>query len=137
VEINRDLAGRTEGEKVISYNGHRPVFTHANSDLPSFRLFTSQLIVQGSATQGHGAKAFGVPLVAITRATELYREPGAAGFFVPLARREGSRLNAQKLEEARALWVQGHPLAVVSREAWACFPLSPSGSGCKAIRWRW
>jgi len=40
-----------------------PVFAHAKSDLASFRLFTSQLIVQGSATQGHVARAFGVPLV--------------------------------------------------------------------------
>jgi len=55
-----------------------------------------------------------VPLVAIKRSTKLYRERGAAGFFVPKARREGSRLNAQKLEQARALLVQGQPLAVVS-----------------------
>jgi hypothetical protein len=35
---------------------------------------------------------------------------------MPKARREGSRLNVQTLEEARALLVQGHPLAVVSRQ---------------------
>jgi len=116
VEINRDLACRTEDDQVIYYNGHLPVFTHAKSDLASFRLFTSQLIVQGSATQGHVAKAFGVPLVAIKRATKLYRERGAAGFFVSKARREGSRLNAERLEQARALLMQGHPLAVVSRQ---------------------
>ena len=116
VEINRDLACRAEGEQVVYYNGHLPVFTHAQSDLASFRMFTSQLIVQGSATQGQVAKAFGVPLVAIKRGTKLYRERSAAGFFVPKARREGSKLNAQKLEEARALLVQGHPLAVVSRQ---------------------
>lgn len=116
VEINRDLACRTEGEQVIYYNGHLPVFTHAKSDLASFRLFTSQLIVQGSATQGQVAKAFGVPLVAIKRATKLYRERGAAGFFVPKDRREGSRLNTETLEQARALLGQGHPLAVVSRQ---------------------
>jgi hypothetical protein len=116
VEINRDLACRTEGEQVIYYNGHLPVFTHARNDLASFRLFTSQLIVQGSATQGHIAKAFGVPLVAIKRATKLYRQRGAAGFFVPKARREGSKLNSEKLEQARALLVQGHPLLVVSEQ---------------------
>jgi hypothetical protein len=114
VEINRDLACRTEGDQVIYYNGHLPVFTHAKNDLASFRLFTSQLIVQGSATQGHIVKTFGVPLVAIKRATKLYRQRGAAGFFVPKARREGSRLNTEKLEQARALLVQGHSLPVVS-----------------------
>ena len=86
------------------------------SDLASFRLFTSQLIVQGSATQGHVARAFGVPLVAIKRATKLYRERGPAGFFVSGACREGSKLNAEKLEQARALLVQGHPLPVVSAQ---------------------
>ena len=62
------------------------------------------------------AKAFGVPLVAIKRATKLYRERGPAGFFVPARRREGSKLNAEKLERARALLVQGHPLPVVSAQ---------------------
>jgi hypothetical protein len=87
VEINPDLACRTEGDQVVYFNGHLPVFTHAKNDLASFRPFTSQLIVQGSATQGHIAKAFGVPLVAIKRATKLYRQRGAAGFFVPKTRR--------------------------------------------------
>lgn len=116
VEINRDLACRTEEDRVVYYNGHLPVFTHAKNDLASFRLFTSQLIIQGSATQGDIAKAFGVPLVAIKRATKLYRQRGSAGFFVPKARREGSKLNTEKLEQARALLVQGQPLAVVSRQ---------------------
>ena len=115
VEINHDLACRTEGDQVIYYNGHLPVFTHARKDLASFRLFTNQLIVQGNATQKQIEKAFGVPLVAIKRATKLYRERGAAGFFVPKARREGSKLNTATLEQARALLVQGQPLLVVSQ----------------------
>src|SRR5882724_509632 len=53
VEINRELACRVEGEQVVYFNGQLPVFAHAKNDLASFRLFTSQLIVQGSATQGH------------------------------------------------------------------------------------
>lgn len=116
VEINGELAGRTEGEQVVYYNGHLPVFMHDKEDLASFRLFTAQLIVQGSATQGDIHRAFGVPLVAIKRATKLYRERSAAGFFAPKARREGTKLNAEKLEQARALLVQGHPLAVVSEQ---------------------
>ena len=116
VEINRDLACRTEGDRVIYFNGHLPVFMHAQADLASFRMFTSQLIVQGSATQGHVAKAFGVPLVAIKRSTQLYRSHGPAGFFVPKPRREGSKLNAAKLGEARGLIEAGRPLAVVSQQ---------------------
>jgi hypothetical protein len=55
VEINRELACRVEEERVVYFNGHLPVFAHAIDDLASFRLFTSQLIVQGSATQGQGS----------------------------------------------------------------------------------
>ena len=116
VELNGELACRVEGEQVVYFNGHLPVFTHTKDDLASFRLFTSQLIVAGSATQGDVAKAFGVPLVAIKRATKLYRERGPAGFYVPARRREGSKLNAEKLEQARALLVQGYPLPVVSAQ---------------------
>jgi len=116
VEINRELACRCEGDQVRYYNGHLPVFTHGKKDLASFRLFTSQLILQGSATQGHIAQAFGVPLVAIKRATKIFRERGAAGFFTSKARREGSKLNAQKLEQARLLLLHGQPLPVVSQQ---------------------
>ena len=114
VEINHDLACRCEEENVVYYNGHLPVFTHAKSDLASFRLFTSQLIVQGSATQGDVARSFGVSLISIKRATKLYRERGAAGFFVAGQRREGTRLTEEKLAQARALIGLGEPLAAIS-----------------------
>lgn len=116
VEINGELACRTEGGQVVYFNGHLPVFTHGKDDLASFRLFTAQLIVQGSATQGDINRAFGVPLVAIKRSTKRYREHGAAGFFGPKERREGTKLNAEKLAQAHAMLVQGHPLAAVGRE---------------------
>jgi len=115
-EINRDLACRTEDDRVVYFYGHLPVFTHHKEDLASFRMFTSQLIVQGTATQGHIARTFGVPLITIKRSTQLYRSRGPAGFFVPKARREGSKLNAAKLAEARRLIEAGQPLAVVSRQ---------------------
>ena len=116
VEINRDLACRSEADKVLYFNGHLPVFTHGKSDLASFRLFTSQLIVQGAATQGQISRAFGVPLVSIKRATKLFRQRGAAGFFVASPRREGTKLTKEKLEQARGLLLAGHSLVAVSRE---------------------
>lgn len=124
VEINRDLACRTEGEQVVYYNGHLPVFTHAKKDLASFRLFTGQLIVQGSATQGDIAKAFGVPLVAIKRATKRFREHGAQGFFAPKPRREGSKLNARGADSGVAHQSHGHSTQAPSAKgvvnlAWA------------------
>lgn len=115
VEINRDLACRTEGDKVVYFHGHLPVFTHAKDDLGSFRLFTSQLIMEGGATQGQIARAFGVPLVAIKRSTKIFRERGAAGFFVARPRREGTKLDAARLEQARGLILEGRRLVEVSQ----------------------
>lgn len=116
VDINGELGVRTEGNDVFYFNGHLPVFMHRKDDLASFRMFTSQLIAQHSATQGQIARTFGVPLITIKRGTKLYRARGPAGFFVPAARREGTRLNAAKLEEARVLISQGHALGVVSAQ---------------------
>ena len=115
VELNRDLACRCEGDQVVYFNGHLPVFTHAKADVAAFRMFTSQLIVQGSATQGHIMKAFGVPLISIKRATKVFRDHGAAGFFKPKPRREGRKLNEAKREQARRLIEGGEPLGRVSQ----------------------
>jgi transposase len=116
IEINPQLACRVEGDRVSYYNGFLPVFMHAKNDLASFRRFTSQLIVQGSATQGEIAKAFGVPLVSIKRSTKLFRTQGAKGFFAPKKRREGRQLTEEKLAAAKVLLLQGAALAVVSQQ---------------------
>ena len=113
VEIKKDLACRSDEESMIYYSGQLPVFSHKWDDLPSFRLFTAQLTVHGSATQGDIQRAFEVPLTTIKRSTKLYRERGASGFFAPKPRREGSKLNADKLAQARVLLGQGHLLALV------------------------
>lgn len=115
VEINADLGCRCAAGTVVYFLGHVPVFTHSSDDVASFRMFTSQLIVQGSATQGDIQKAFGVPLGSIKRSTKLYRARGAAGFFAPKPRREGAQLTAPKLDQARGLLAAGEPVARVSQ----------------------
>lgn len=116
VEINRKPACRTAGEKGFCFDGQLPGFTHAKSDLASFCLFTRRLIVEGSETQGRIAMAFGVPLVSIKQSAPLLGKRGAAGFFQPAACREGSKLDRQKIEHARARILQGDRLNVVSQE---------------------
>ncbi len=116
LEINHHLACRMDGDTVSYFNGFLPVFMHAKNDLASFRMFTSQLIVQGSATQGEIAKAFGVPLGSIKRSTKLFRTQGAKGFFAPKPRRAGCRLTEEKLAAAKLWLFQGAALAVVSQQ---------------------
>ena len=114
--INEALACQCEEGQVVYLNGHLPVFTHGQEDLASFRFFTTQLIVNGSATQGEIARAFGVPLVTVKRGVKRHRTRGAAAFFTPAPRREGSRLNAAVLPVAQGLLAQGHPVPEVSRQ---------------------
>ena len=114
LEINTNLACRCENGTVVYFHGQLPVFSHGSLDVASFRMFTSQLIVQGSATQGDIHKAFGVSLTTIKRATKLFRARGAAGFFAPKPRREGAQLTQEKLAQARVLLTAGEPLARVS-----------------------
>ena len=70
-----------EEGKVCYFNGHLPVFIHDKKELATFRLFTSQLVINGNATQAQIARAFGVPLVTVKRYVKLYREGGTAAFL--------------------------------------------------------
>jgi hypothetical protein len=44
-------------------------------------VFSSQLVINGNATQAQIARAFGVPLVTVKRYVKLYRHGGAAALF--------------------------------------------------------
>jgi hypothetical protein len=81
--ITSEIAFQCEEGKVCYFNGHLPVFIHDKEDLATFRLFSSQLVINGNATQAQIARAFGVPLVTVKRYVKLYRQEGTAAFFAP------------------------------------------------------
>jgi transposase len=114
--ITPELAFARQGEQVVYFNGHLPVFTHAADDLASFRLFTTQLIINGTASQGDIVQAFGVPLTTVKRCCKRYRERGAAAFYQAAERREGRRLDAQRLAQAQALLEEGVGVPQISRQ---------------------
>lgn len=114
--INSELAFERREEQVVYFNGHLPVFTHTTKDLASFRFFTTQLIVNGTASQGEIVKAFGVPLTTVKRCCRLYRERGASAFFKPPARRQGHRLTPAKLAAAQALLAEGRAVPAISAQ---------------------
>jgi hypothetical protein len=105
--LNEDLACECRDGEVTYFNGHLPVFTHAQNDLAAFRLYTSQLIVNGSATPGQIVRAFGLPKIAVKRAVKKYRTGGSGAFFQPAPRRTGSKLTPAVLTQAQALLNQG------------------------------
>jgi transposase len=114
--INAELAFERQADQVVYFNGHLPVFTHSAQDLASFRFFTTQLIVNGTASQGDIVKAFGVPLTTVKRCSRLYRERGASAFFKPPARRQGHRLTPEKLAQAQALLDEGKTVPAISTQ---------------------
>ena len=93
--INSELAFERQADQVVYYNGHLPVFTHGASDLASFRLFATQLIINGTASYAQIAKAFGVPARTLKRCAQRYRLRGAEAFFKPAAKRNGHRLTPE------------------------------------------
>ena len=113
--LNDDLAFACHDGQVTYFNGHLPVFTHAQDDLAAFRLFTSQLVVNGSASQGDIRRAFGVPKVAVQRAVDKYRVGGAAAFFVLPKPRPGRKLTPEVLPQVQARLDQGESVPEISR----------------------
>ena len=119
--INEALAYERREDQVVYFNGHLPVFTHRTEDLASFRLFTTQLIVNGTATQGQIVRAFGVSMTTVKRGCRRYRERGAAAFFKAPTRRRGTRLTPERLAEAQRLLDQGQRVPQIS-VAWGILP---------------
>ena len=102
-----ELAFEQRDGTVYYFNGHLPVFSHRQDDIASFRLFSSQLIVNGNASQSQIARAFGVPLVTVKRACKKLRHEGAAGFFRPAPPRQGHKLTDERIARAQALLDEG------------------------------
>jgi len=115
--LNESLAVECRDGRVIYFNGHLPVFTHAQDDLAAFRLFTSQLVVNGSASQGDIRRAFGVPKVAVQRAVDRYRAGGAAAFFRPPQPRAGRKLTPEVLSQVQGLLEEGQSVPAISRQS--------------------
>lgn len=69
-----------------------------------FRLFTSQLIVQGVVQQCDIVRVFGVPRITVTRAVKLYREQGPKGFFRRRRVRSGGVLKGETIAKRRRCW---------------------------------
>ena len=88
--ITSEIAFERREGKVCYFNGHLPVFIHECEDLAAFRLFSSQLVINGNASQSEISRAFGVPLVTVKRYVKLYRAGGPRAFFAAPSRRRAA-----------------------------------------------
>ena len=113
--ITSEIAFERREGKVCYFNGHLPVFIHDCEDLATFRLFSSQLVINGNASQSEISRAFGVPLVTVKRYVKLYRAGGTRAFFAVPSRRRGSKLTPELLVEAQGLLDEGLEVPDVAR----------------------
>jgi len=72
-QLSNDLGVSCRAGRVSYFYGALPVFTHDAKDLKSFRMFTSQLYLDGKVKQSTLVKVFGVSAISIKRAVELSR----------------------------------------------------------------
>ena len=107
-----ELAFDCQDGKVIYVNGHLPVFQHGKGDVAAFRLFTSQLVVNGTANQAEIERAFRGP----RKTAKRLRESGTTSFFQTPRRGPASVLKGEKKEQAQAMLDEGKSVAEVGRK---------------------
>jgi transposase-like protein len=114
--INQNIGFLRQGSTITYVHGNLPVFTHDIDDLASFRMFTSQLYINGSASQAEICRAFGVSKISVLRSVKLYREKGMAGFFAPRVCRGPAVLTSEVLEQVQHLLDGEHSVPDIAKE---------------------
>jgi transposase len=114
--ITPELAFEKKEGQVTYFNGHMPVFIHAEQDIPTFRMITAQFCVNGNAKQADISRAFGITLISVKRAVKLYRERGVSGFYEEPNRRGPAVLTAHVLKEAQERLDEGFEISEVAEQ---------------------
>ena len=116
-EINSRVAVDVQDGRVCYIYGHVPVFQHEEKDVWSFRMFTSQMIVNGTAKPKEIVQTFRVPMGTVKRYMKVYRERGAKGFYEPKPRHSSaSVLKGEVLGRAQVCLEQGQSVPQVAQE---------------------
>ena len=83
----------------------------------SFRMFTSQMIVNGTAKPKEIVQTFRVPMGTVKRYMKVYRDYGAKGFYEPKPRHSSaSVLKGEVLERAQQLLDEGQSIPEVAKQ---------------------
>jgi transposase len=116
-EINSRIAVQKDAGTVYYLYGHLPVFQHEESDVRSFRMFTSQMIANGTVRAREIVQTFGVPMITVKRYVKRYREAGARGFYESQPRHSSaSVLKGEVLEQAQRLLDEGRSVPEAAAE---------------------
>jgi hypothetical protein len=113
--ITNEIAAECRDKQVVYLYGSLLVFQHAEGDLQSFRLITSQLIDMGAVRQVDIVNAFGVPLPTVKRYLKLLRDRGSKAFFAEPKRRSASVLRGEARQLAERLIEEGRSVPEVAQ----------------------
>src|SRR5258705_5192243 len=113
--ITEQLAFMKENGQVTYFNGHMPVFTHAETDIATFRMITSQFCASGHVKQSDIIRTFGVTSISVKRSVKTYRERGPKGFYAPRVTRGAAGLGDDVVWEVEGLLAGGTSPAAVSK----------------------
>jgi hypothetical protein len=116
IHITNQLAVMKKDGEVTYFNGHMPVFSHAENDINTFRMITSQFCVSGCAKQSDIIRAFGVTSISVKRSVKIYREKGPKGFYAPRVTRGPAVLIKAVIGEAEELLADGASEAEVAEK---------------------
>jgi len=115
--INSVLCTEKRDGQVYYFHGAIPIFSHAENDNKSFKMFTSQLVVNGNCKQVDIIRAFGIPSITMKRAVKLFREKGSAGFFENKKTTKKPRvMTPQVIKKAQSLLDEGISRGEVAEE---------------------
>ncbi len=93
-EVTANVAYEKNEGQIVYYNGMVPIFMHAEEDLASFKVITSQLYINGAAKQVEIVEAFGINPLALKRWVKKYREEGPSAFYA--RKRRGAKTSKKK-----------------------------------------
>jgi len=107
--INNLIGFQNKDGIVYYFNAMMPIFSHAEDDIASFRLITSQLYINGNCKQSEIIKAFGVSPISVKRYVKKYREEGPESFYVrPIQKRKPRVLIIDVINKAQELLDEGN-----------------------------
>ncbi|NQZ60067.1 MAG: hypothetical protein HRT88_21660, partial [Lentisphaeraceae bacterium] len=84
-----------------------PVFSHHVDDLSSFRMISSQLIVNSVCTNAEIQRSFGVTETSVCRGVAKFLKDGTASFYAAPGRRKGPVMTPEVFTSAQELLDDG------------------------------
>ena len=96
--------------------GVHPVFEHGEEDRASFRMFSAQLVCQGSCRQAEIIQTFGVSKNSVKRSVKKYRDEGIESFFRPRRTRSSNVFTPEVVARAQELLYRGGSPSEVAEE---------------------